>query len=165
MTVRFAFVFLAFALTLLLPPAARAEPALDGSLGAATNRYFDAVAGGKWSALANGTSSTFHVIFPDGKRLSAGEFFSRLSEHYLISSTPIGNVKIGPSTISDGSALETVETNSWDYAMVGTPHGPVLERDWAVHQMTWIKSANGAWLLDEDRLTSATHTPYTPDAP
>jgi hypothetical protein len=43
--------------------------------------------------------------------------------------------------------------------MLGTPHGPVLERDSAVHQLTWIKSADGNWLLDEDRLTSANHTP------
>ena len=105
------------------------------------------------------TSSTFHVVEPDGTRVSAGEFFRRLSEHYLIASAPVGNVKIGQSSISATSATETVETNSWDYAMLGTPHGPVLERDSAVHQLTWIKSADGNWLLDEDRLTSANHTP------
>jgi hypothetical protein len=152
----------ALILTLALPLAARAEPAPASPLGAVTNGYFDAIADGNWRALADGTSSTFHVVLPDGRRLSADDFFSRLSRHYLISSTPVGNVKIGPSTVSDGTAIETVETNSWDYAMVGAPHGPVLERDWAVHQLTWIKSANGAWLLDEDRLTSATHTPYMP---
>jgi len=154
-----AFVATVFALSLALPLAAGSSPAPAGPLGDVTNGYFDALANADWRALANATSSTFHVVEPDGTRVSAGEFFRRLSEHYLIASAPVGNVKIGQSSISATSATETVETNSWDYAMLGTPHGPVLERDSAVHQLTWIKSADGNWLLDEDHLTSANHTP------
>jgi hypothetical protein len=159
MSLHRAFAATAFTLSLMLPLAAGAEPAPAGPLGAVTNGYFDALANADWRKLANGTSSTFHLVLPDGRRVSAGEFFHRLSEHYLIASAPVGNVKIGPSTISATTATETVETNSWDYAMLGTPHGPVLERDYAVHQLTWIRSADGGWLLDEDHLTSATHTP------
>jgi hypothetical protein len=154
-----AFVATLFALSLTLPLAAGSEPAPAGPLGSVTSSYFDALASADWRTLANGTSSTFHVVLPDGTRVSAGEFFRRLSQHYLIAGAPVGNVKIGPSTISDTTATETVATQSWDYAMLGAPHGPVLERDSAVHQLTWIKSADGTWLLDEDHLTSANHTP------
>ena len=162
MTVRHTFVLMlaALAFAARLPASAQAAPGSPQNvLLPLTNGYFAALADADGRALATRTTSTFHVILPDGKRISADEFFRRLSEHYLIASAPVGTVKIGPSTISDTNATETVETSSWDYAMLGGPQGPVLERDYATHQLTWIKSADGTWLLDEDRLTSAVHTP------
>lgn len=153
-----AFALLAFA----VPSAAGAQTVPESPqnvLGALTKSYFAAVDAADGQALAAGTSSTFHVVLPGGKRLSAGEFIGRLSYHHLNASTPIGTVKIGPVTIAGTTATETVETSSWNYLQISYRGGPVVEHDYATHQLSWIKSADGTWLLDEDRLTSSVHSP------
>jgi hypothetical protein len=147
------FATLAFA----APLAAGAQTA-PNALAAQTNTYFAALAAADGRALGSATSRTFHVILPDGTRPTNEAFFRQLADHYLIASGPVGTVKIGQSTISDTTATESVETSTWDYALDGARHGPALERDYAKHQLTWIKSANGTWLLDEDHITSAVHT-------
>jgi hypothetical protein len=167
-TVRAAFgpifaLVLAFAVP--LGAGAQAPPGSPQSvLDSLTNKYFDAVNTADGQALAAATSSTFRVIRPNGKPLSFGEFVGRLSEKYLTASTPVLTVKIGAVAIAATTATATVETSSWDYRFGGAPHGwdrrdRVLERDYATHQLSWIKSADGTWLLDEDHLTSAAHWP------
>ncbi|HEY5348150.1 MAG TPA: hypothetical protein VIJ64_00380 [Candidatus Lustribacter sp.] len=167
-TVRAAFgPILALALAFAVPLGAGAQ-AVPGSpqsvLNSLTNTYFTAVNAADGQALASATSSRFHVILPDGKTLSFGDFVGRLSEKYLNASTPVLTVKIGAVAIAATTATTTVETSSWDYRFGGAPHGwdrrdRVLERDYATHRLSWIKSADGAWLLDEDHLTSAAHWP------
>jgi hypothetical protein len=142
--------------------AAQAQTAPEGArnaLYAATNGYFDAISHSDWRALDDITSNAFHVVLPDGKRISNEEFIRRRSAHYLISTTPNVNVKIGTSAIAATGATETVNTASFDYALLGQNDSQIVERDLETHTLTWSKSHDGKWQLDEDRVTSAMHSP------
>jgi hypothetical protein len=162
MMIQRAFVLAALAIVLSIPVAAGAQTAPARSpLDAATNGYFDAVANANWGAFLAGTTYTFHVILPDGKRLSNEEFLRERMAHFLISTPAIVTLKIGPSTISDGTATETVKSSSFDSAMIGgLRSGAVIEKDYETHQLSWVRGRDGAWLLDEDHITAALHTPY-----
>jgi hypothetical protein len=151
----------ALAIVLSVPVAAGAESGPAPSLlGAATNGYFDAIANANWDAFTAGTTSTFHVIKPDGKRLSSEQFLRERMAHYLISTPSIVSLEIGPSAIVDGVATETVKSSSFDWSMIGTRGGSQIEKDYETHQLSWVKGRDGAWLLDEDHITAALHTPY-----
>jgi hypothetical protein len=161
MTIQRAFALSALALMLGAPVAAGAEnvPA-PNSLDAATNGYFDAVAKSDWRALSAGTTNTFHLVTPDGKRIDTEAFLRERIAHYLISSPAVVTVKIGASTIAGGSATESVDTSSFDWSMIGVWNGSVVEKDYQTHQLSWVKSSDGTWLLDEDHITRAIHTPW-----
>ncbi len=143
---------------LLVPAAAGAQSgplAPSADLTALTNSYFAAISAGDAPAIAAHFSPSFRVILPDGKHLTGEGFLRRTLDHYLVSSPASGTVKINAATVSDPIATESVETASYDYAILG--HGQAVEHDFDTHQLTWIRSG-GTWLLDEDHITSAVHT-------
>ncbi len=70
------------------------------------------------------------------------------------------DVKIKASNESATGASATVDTMHWWYGgLTNDPmSAPHTERDFATHQLTWIKTADGRWLLDEDHITAAFNT-------
>jgi hypothetical protein len=149
----------ALALVLFAPAAAGAQstPAMpQNDLPALTSAYFDAVAHGDTDALAARTSPTFHVILPDGRRLTGNAYFRDAVAHNLIASPPSGTVKIRSTGITGSTATESVDTATYDYAFLGLG-GQSLEHDFATHELTWVRAADGTWLLDEDHITSDRH--------
>ena len=147
-----------------LPPvaaAAQAAPAVPDSLSAQTSRYFDAIAHGDGGALSSITTNTFHVIQPDGKVLDYDKFIQGVSKIYFTASSPSGNSeRIKSTVVTATGARETVDSTRWYYGSNNPdPMGaPGVERDYATHQLSWVKSANGTWLLDEDHITAAQNT-------
>jgi hypothetical protein len=152
------------ALALAAPVAATAQTAPAGtpdSLSAQTTAYFNAIAHGDGQTLSSITTNTFHVIQPDGKRLDYGRFIEGVSKIYFTAEQPSGNSqRIKSTVLTDTGARETVDSMRWYYG-ANNPDpmsGPGVERDYATHQLTWVKSANGTWLLDEDHITAAENT-------
>jgi hypothetical protein len=152
------------ALALAAPVAAAAQAAPAGppdSLSAQTSHYFDAIAHGDGDTLSSITTNTFHVIQPGGKRLDYDGFIAGVSKIYFTALSPSGNSERIKSTVLTATgARETVDSTRWYYgANNPDPMGaPGVERDYATHELTWVKSANGTWLLDEDHITAAQNT-------
>jgi hypothetical protein len=149
------------ALALVTPFAASAQTAPTGpdSLGALTDRYFNAI--GKGNVIGIDTTPTFHVIQSNGKRLSLDAFEGQIATHYLVALPPMGHSqKITSSTVTDSIAKETVDTRNWFFGAASDDpmSGPKTELDFATHQLTWVKSADGKWQLDEDHITWALST-------
>jgi len=149
------------ALVLASPVAAFAQtaPAADTDLLASlTNGYFNAIQSDNVTTLANTISPAFHTIGPDRKRHSFEEFMREVSEIYFISTGPLGTtVKINATAITPTGATETVDTLRWYMGGINPDpmSGPMLERIQSVHELNWIKSSDGRWLLEEDHITSA----------
>lgn len=136
-----------------------AQAAGDASLDAATHAYFDAVFKADGGALASTTSRAFHVISFDGKRLSSDDYFKQIFLANTLELPPVGDtVAIKAESINGDKATQTVLTQHWyGGAQPSDPMmGPVMERDFETHQLTWVKSPSGAWLLDEDHITAET---------
>jgi hypothetical protein len=151
----------ALALAAPVAAAAQAAPAGPASRSAQTSKYFDAIAHGDGQTLSSITTNTFHVIQPNGKRLDYGAFIAGVSKIYFTAEQPSGNnERIKSTVVTDTGARETVDSMRWYYgANNPDPMGaPGVERDYATHEMTWVKSANGTWLLDEDHITAALNT-------
>jgi hypothetical protein len=152
------------ALALAAPVAAAAQAAPAGppvSLSAQTSNYFDAIAHGDGGTLSSITTNTFHVIQPNGKVLDYGKFIEGVSKIYFTASSPSGNSQRIKSTVLTATgARETVDSMRWYYGSINVDPmaGPGVERDYATHELTWVKSANGTWLLDEDHITAAQNT-------
>jgi hypothetical protein len=157
-------VSLLIALALAAPLAATAQttPAAPGpTLSALTDSYFNAIAHSDEPVLSTMTSNTFHVIQPDGKRLNYDQFIRGVATLWFTAQNPSGNSqKITSSTITNTGATETVDTSRWYHGAINPDPmgGPGVEHDYATHQLTWIKSPKGNWLLDEDHITSAMNT-------
>jgi hypothetical protein len=142
------------------PLAAAAQTAPSGtgnSLVAQTNAYFAALGKADAKVLADTTSPTFHVVLPDGKRLSYDEYFRRISAANFLAQPPMGiNVKIKANTATATGATESVDALQW-YGGATNPDNmgpPLMARDFSTHQLTWTRSPAGTWLLDEDHITS-----------
>jgi hypothetical protein len=148
----------ALALTLGAPLAAAAQtaPVPAADLNALAGAYFNDIGYGRLEALAARTSPDFHVVLPDGARLSGDAFLRRTAAHYAISSPPTISLQFGARSGSGTTVTQTVKTSSVDYAFLGTD-GQSVEHDFATHQLTWKQSADGKWLLDEDRITAEQH--------
>jgi hypothetical protein len=152
------------ALALAAPVAAVAQAAPAGppnSLSAQTTAYFDAIAHGDGGTLSSITTNTFHVIQPNGKVLDYGKFIEGVSKIYFTASSPSGNSqRIKSTVVTPTGARETVDSMRWYYGSINVDPmaGPGVERDYATHELTWVKSANGTWLLDEDHITAAQNT-------
>jgi len=152
------------ALALAAPIAAGAQTAPAGSpdsLSAQTNRYFDAISHGDGETLSNITTNTFHVVQPDGRRLDYSAFIADVSKIYFTAQQPSGNSQRIKTTVVTGTgARETVDAMRWYYGAINPNpmSAPGVERDYATHELTWVKSANGTWLLDEDHITVAENT-------
>ena len=152
---------LALALAVPLTAAAQTAPRDPTSVAALTNDYFEALLRGDAAAVAHTTTGTFHVIQADGKRLSYPDFIGLVMELYFQAQQPMGiDVKIKASNETGNSTIETVDTLRWFFGgMNNDPiRTPTTQRDFATHQLTWIKSADGRWLLDEDHITSFFNT-------
>jgi hypothetical protein len=151
-------------LALAIPVAASAQTAPAGtpdSLSAQTTAYFKAIAHSDEATLSGITTKTFHVIQPDGKRLDFGGFIEGVSKIYFTAEQPSGNSeRIKSTVLTDTGAKETVDSMRWYYGAENPDpmSGPGVERDYATHELTWVKSANGTWLLDEDHITAAQNT-------
>jgi hypothetical protein len=159
---RFALVLLAIAFAAPVAAGAQSRAASSpNSLDAQTKAYFAAVARADPTGFSNTTSSNFHVIYPDGTRLSFDEYFRRISSIAFIQLPPMGmNVWIRGSATTPSGATESVDTLQWYYGG-STPdpeRGTNLARISNSHQLMWTKTASGAWLLDEDRITSDYYT-------
>lgn len=151
---------LLLALAFAAPMAAGAQTAPSGSgnsLAAQTNAYFAAIRNADAKVLSETTAPGFHVILPDGKRLSFDQYYSRIGAANFTAQPPMGmNVKIKSDTVTPTGATESVDTLHW-YGGATNPDNmgpPLIARDFASHQLTWSKSPSGAWLLDEDHITS-----------
>jgi hypothetical protein len=154
----FRLLLLAFAFAAPLAAAAQTAPSTSGnSLAAQTNAYFTAVRTADAKVLSDTTSPNFHVILPDGKRLSYDEYYRRLGAANFLAQPPMGmDVKIKSNAVTATGATESVDTLHW-YGGATNPDNmgpPLIARDFASHQLTWTKSPSGAWLLDEDHITS-----------
>ncbi len=152
---------LALALAVPLTAAAQTAPLNPSSVAALTNDYFGALLRGDAAAVAHSTTGTFHVIQADGKRLSYPDFIGVVMVLFFQAQQPMGiDVKITASNETGNSANETVDTVRWFFGgMNNDPmRTPTTQRDFATHQLTWIKSADGRWLLDEDHITHAFNT-------
>ncbi len=151
-------------LALTAPVAAAAQTAPAGppdSLSAQTTAYFDAISHGDGAKLSSITTNTFHVIQPNGKQLNYAGFIAGVSKIYFTASSPSGNSqRIKSTVLTDTGARETVDAERWFYgANNPDPMGaPGVERDYSTHELTWVKAANGTWLLDEDHVTAAQST-------
>ena len=154
----FSSIVLALALAAPVAVAAQTAPAeLPDSLASLTNGYFNAIQRADVTTFANTISNTFHQISPDGKSYSFEAFMREVSSIYFTAQSPMGTtVKIRATTITPTGATESVDSLRWYYG--GSPEdlmsGPVEERALSTHQLTWIKSSTGKWLLDEDHVTS-----------
>ena len=151
-------VALAAPLALAAQPAAAPAPA---SLEAATNAYFGAVFHGDVTALAHMTSPNFHWIDADGKRRDINGFLYEVSSQYLKMQAPSGyNFSVKSSALTPAGATETVSTVLWfsGVSNIDPMQGPTLERDFGTHQLTWVKSGNGEWKIEEDHTTSLMRT-------
>lgn len=153
------FLPLALALALAAPAAVAAQtaPQPDADLGALAGAYFNDVGHGRLDAVANRTSTAFHVILPDGSRLSSEAFLRAAADHYAISSPPLISLKFGAITSSGATTTQIVKTSSVDYAFLGLG-GQSVEHDFATHRLTWSRSTDGKWQLDEDRITTDQHS-------
>jgi hypothetical protein len=152
-------IILAMALVFPLAASAQTAPAAPDSLSALTDRYFKAISKGTVEDID--TSPTFHVIQPNGKRLSLEAFEGQIATHYLVALPPMGHTeKITSSTVTDSTAKETVDTRNWFFGAASEDpmSAPKTELDFATHQLTWVKAANGKWQLDEDHITWALST-------
>lgn len=152
---------LALALAFPLTGAAQTAPLDPSSVAALTNAYFDALTRGDAAAVAHTTTSSFHVILADGKRLSYPDFIGVVMEIFFQAQQPMGiDVKIKASNETGTSTNETVDTLHWFFGgMNNDPmRTPTTQRYYATHQLTWLKSADGRWLLDEDHITSSFNT-------
>jgi hypothetical protein len=155
-------VILAVALAAPLAVAAQTTPAAaPAQLDALTSTYFNAILRNDAAALSGIVSPTFHAIGADGKRQDFDAFMYAVSTQWFRMQPPNGiDVKIKGSTLSAAGATENVATLLW-FSGVSNPNpldGPTIERDYGTHQLTWIKSASGKWLLDEDHTTALQHT-------
>jgi hypothetical protein len=152
---------LAVALAAPLAVAAQTAPGAATDLDAATNTYFNAILHNDVIALSGLTTPTFHTIGPDGSRGDFGVFMSAVSLQYFRMLPPFGiDVRIKNSDLGAAGATENVSTLLW-YSGVSNPNpldGPTLERDYGTHQLTWIRSTNGKWLIDEDHTTALVRT-------
>jgi hypothetical protein len=155
---------LLMALALAAPSLAGAQtssPGAPNSLETATNRYFAAVSHGDVPALAPLTSENFHLIQPDGTRLTLVPFLQQVASFALRTLEPIGNSqKITSSSVTPQGATESVDTQVWfsGVSNMNPRRGPGSELDFAKHQLTWTHSPSGAWLLEEDHVTSFLRT-------
>ena len=151
-------ILLALAFAAPLAGAAQTVPSGTGtSLAALTNAYFAALGTADARVLADTTSPTFHVVLPNGKRLSYDEYFRQISAASFLAQPPMGNdVKIKANTVTATGATETVDALHW-YGGGTNPDNmgpPLMARDFSTHQLTWTKTPAGTWLLDEDHITS-----------
>jgi len=150
----------ALALAFAAPPAVVAQTAPvspAASLAAQTNRYFTAVAQADVVVLSATTSPTFHVITAEGKRLSYEDFLRQITTAALTAIPPKGNSqRITASTITPTGATETVSAEYWFWGAQNQDpmSAPKTEQDFSTHQLTWTRSADGTWQLDEDHITS-----------
>lgn len=137
-------------------PLAAAAQSVPPALDAQTHAYFDAVDNNNFQAMGNITSDTFHVITADGKRLSSEAFSEQVAAANFRALPPMGtNVKIKASNVTPTRATETVDTIHWynGAPSIDPMSAPQTAHVFATHQLTWIRSANGKWLLDEDHIT------------
>jgi hypothetical protein len=152
------------ALALAAPSLAGAQTSSDGapnSLLSATNRYFDAISHADVPALTSLTSKNFHLIQQDGTRLTLVPFLQQVSSFGLTAMEPMGNSqKITSTSVTPQGATESVDTQLWfsGVSNMNPRRGPGRELDFAKHQLTWTQSAGGAWLLEEDHVTSFIRT-------
>ncbi len=135
--------------------------AAPSSLDRATNRYFDAVSHGDVPALTGMISKDFHVIQPDGTRLTLEPFAQQISSFALRAMEPMGNSqKVTSTSVTPRGATESVDAQHWFSGVSSNDprQGPGRELDFEKHQLTWTQSVSGAWLLEEDRVMSVTRT-------
>jgi hypothetical protein len=142
----------AFPLTALAEPA---PPAAQPALAAATNAYFNAVNTGNTAAFNRSISAAFRVTLSDGTQVGSGDYIGSVLARQLDRSTPVQSVRIGRTSIDGATATEIVDVSSWDNVMNGTRVN--LERDTATHRLSFVQTADGTWLLNEDHITSALH--------
>ena len=155
----FSSVILALVLAAPVAVSAQTNPAAQpDSLAALTHSYFDAIQRDDVGALSGLTSDTFHEIGPDGKRSLFEEFIRSVSAIYFIAQYPMGTTaKIGATTITPTSATESVDSVRWYMGATSEDisMGTVPERRRSMHQLVWVKSSTGKWLLDEDHVISS----------
>jgi hypothetical protein len=155
-TLRTALIALALSGAFPLPALAGPAPAAAGpALAAATRAYFDAVNTGDTTAFNRSISATFRVTLPDGTQLGSGDYIGGVLARQLDRSTPVQSVRIGPASIDGATATEIVDVSSWNNVMNGTRLN--LERNASTHRLSFVQSAGGTWLLNEDHITSALH--------
>jgi hypothetical protein len=155
-------VFLALVCAGPLSAAAQtAAPGVPNSLAAQTKGYFTAVLHADGTTLSGDTSSAFQLIRHDGTRLDFSTFIREVTTDFFTASNPMGvDVNITSSNETGTHATETVKTLTWWYGANSTDPdaAPTMARLYETHELSWTKTAAGAWLLDEDRVTSNNNT-------
>ena len=148
-------VFLALAFA--APQAAGAQAASPDALAAQTRDYFTAVLHADADTLAGETSRSFRYVRQNGTEVGYEDFVREVTRDAFGRQNPMGvTVTIKSSRDSGPDVEETVDTMTWwSGALSPDPMmGPVVGHSFATHQLTWSKSADGRWLLDEDHLTA-----------
>lgn len=148
-------VFLALAFA--APQAAGAQATSPDALATQTRDYFTAVLHADAGTLAGETSRSFRYVRQNGTQEGYEDFLRDVTRDAFSRQNPMGvTVTIKSSSESGAEAEETVNTMSWwsGALSVDPLSGPVVAHSFATHQLTWSKSADGRWLLDEDHLTA-----------
>jgi hypothetical protein len=146
---------IAFAMTLLTPLNASADPlspAQMSSLSASTGAYFRALYKLDYPALTEMATPDF-VIVKNGKSFGSKPA-DQIQTAKLTVNDVSGRIRIDSASSIGGTVTEVVSLNIQGQ-VAGDANDASGRTSTSSHQLTWIKSATGKWLLAKDVILSS----------
>jgi hypothetical protein len=145
----------AFALMLLTPLNASADPLSPdqmSSLTASTGAYFRALYKLDYPALTAMATPDFTII-KNGKPFG-GKLVDQIQTAKLTLNDVSGKLRIDSATSTGSTVTELVSLNIQGQ-VAGDADDATGRTSTSSHQLTWIKSASGKWLLAKDVILSS----------